>query len=95
MQLGFPSLIRIQHGFVRIEKNPMLCYANTIDWEAITDERDSVDNGNVLGNYIRNGELVECPTTAVCRGCEPRFCWNNFSCQKFETGLNAFGELKD
>lgn len=109
-QIGFPSLTRIQHGFVRIDKSPILCYADAvsvlfaevsiifyieyaqIDWEAITDEKDGTLNGNAMGNFIRNGDLVDCPTTSVCRGCDPRYCWNPFMCQRFETGLDAFGE---
>ena len=33
--VGLPSLTHIMNGGVRIEKNPKLCYENTIEWEKI------------------------------------------------------------
>jgi len=34
--LGLVSLRSIVRGAVRIEKNPQLCYVDTIDWRALT-----------------------------------------------------------
>jgi len=34
--LGLVSLRSIVRGAVRIEKNPQLCYVDTIDWTALT-----------------------------------------------------------
>lgn len=63
-----------------------------IDWDAITGVEDSLVKGNLIGNYIQINE-TRCPTTTSCRGCDPRFCWNPRMCQKFETGVNAFGNF--
>lgn len=40
--IGLSSLTHIERGGVRIEKNPKLCFTNTIDWQAIT--TDGFDN---------------------------------------------------
>ncbi|XP_037952670.1 insulin-like receptor [Teleopsis dalmanni] len=32
LNLGLVSLLRIQHGDVRIESNPLLCYTHTVNW---------------------------------------------------------------
>lgn len=34
-EVGLRSLAAIQRGSVRFEKNPVLCYVNTIDWDLI------------------------------------------------------------
>lgn len=31
-ELGLVELLRVQDGFIRIESNPMLCFAETVDW---------------------------------------------------------------
>jgi len=48
--LGLVSLRTIVRGAVRIEKNPQLCYVDTIDWTALT----SVDHEDdfVLQNKV-------------------------------------------
>lgn len=37
-EIGLISLARILRGAVRIEKNPNLCYVDTIDWSLITND---------------------------------------------------------
>jgi len=48
--LGLVSLRSIVRGAVRIEKNPQLCYVDTIDWTALT----SVDHEDdfILQNKV-------------------------------------------
>lgn len=31
-ELGLVELLRVQDGYIRIESNPMLCFAETVDW---------------------------------------------------------------
>ncbi|KAL1395916.1 hypothetical protein pipiens_010885 [Culex pipiens pipiens] len=38
-EVGLSSLMYIQRGGVRIEKNPKLCFANTVDWDAIAPQK--------------------------------------------------------
>ena len=40
--LGLNRLTRIMRGTVRIEKNPNLCYLNTVDWERLTGRKGMV-----------------------------------------------------
>lgn len=39
-EVGLSSLMYIQRGGVRIEKNPKLCFANTVDWDAIAPQSE-------------------------------------------------------
>lgn len=39
-EIGLYSLTDILHGGVRFEKNPALCYADTIDWNLILKDKD-------------------------------------------------------
>jgi len=50
--LGLVSLRSIVRGAVRIERNPKLCYVDTVDWTALT----SVDDKAlfVLQNKVRH-----------------------------------------
>ncbi|XP_052889500.1 insulin-like receptor [Anopheles moucheti] len=65
-ELGLTSLIDIQRGGVRIEKNPNLCHADTIDWKAIAPEGESWIKANQDAN-----ECTTCPsnvTVALANG---------------------------
>ncbi|XP_069958276.1 insulin-like receptor isoform X2 [Cherax quadricarinatus] len=80
LEVGLPSLTTILRGSVRIERNPALCYANSVDWNAIT----SYGMGN---NVIkRNRAVRECPKCpAACQGpdgCEEPRCWGPQHCQR-------------
>jgi len=61
--LGLVSLRSIVRGAVRIEKNPQLCYVDTIDWTSLT----SVDHEDdfVLQNKA-SSSVVSPLLCAVC-----------------------------
>ncbi|XP_049298689.1 insulin-like receptor isoform X1 [Anopheles funestus] len=59
-ELGLTSLIDIQRGAVRIEKNPNLCHADTIDWKAIAPEGESWIKANQGAN-----ECTTCPSNVT------------------------------
>ncbi|XP_058832990.1 insulin-like receptor isoform X2 [Topomyia yanbarensis] len=56
-EVGLISLTHISRGGVRIEKNPKLCFANTIDWNAIAPGSE---------NYVKENQKENacpiCPT---------------------------------
>ncbi|KMQ92816.1 insulin-like receptor protein [Lasius niger] len=80
-EIGLHSLTNILRGSVRFEKNPTLCYVDTIDWDIIA--KAGKGEHVISGNKITNG----CP---VCdKGCPPRqtkpdetLCWNRQYCQR-------------
>jgi len=96
--LGLGNLRRIVRGAVRIERNPRLCYIDTIDWSAVLGGR-KVDNF-VVQNRDQN-ECVNvcpprqgpsgrhCPTMAVTLDSGEKFsqplCWNADRCQSGES----------
>lgn len=46
-EIGLHSLTDVLKGSVRFEKNPQLCYVDTIDWNAITkSESDNIISVN-------------------------------------------------
>lgn len=58
-EIGLKSLTQIARGSVRIEKNPALCFVNTIDWSLIT------LNAGAKENVLKfNKPPNECPTCA-------------------------------
>ncbi|XP_068201400.1 LOW QUALITY PROTEIN: insulin-like peptide receptor [Palaemon carinicauda] len=88
--VGLLSLTVILRGSVRIERNPRLCYVNTIDWNNITVRR-------LAENYInRNRPDEECPSCPETLGCQQSKpcgslrCWSKNHCQKF-CGAKCFG----
>ncbi|CAG2100850.1 unnamed protein product, partial [Medioppia subpectinata] len=98
-QLGLRSLTHIVRGAVRVEKNPNLCFVETIDWDRIA---KSAKNGHYIhGNKARK----ECP---ICSSQCPyssartldgkqigdqsgRLCWNsqNDFCQKLSCPIEC------
>ncbi|XP_008551856.1 insulin receptor-related protein [Microplitis demolitor] len=71
-EIGLTKLTKILRGAVRIEKNPELCYASTIDWNEI------VVNGE---NFIKdNQNPADCRVN--CSSCPGKLCWNENICQK-------------
>ncbi|XP_055620712.1 insulin-like receptor isoform X2 [Toxorhynchites rutilus septentrionalis] len=91
-EIGLKSLTNVVRGGVRIEKNPKLCFANTIDWNAIAPGSE---------NYIRENQNENscpiCPTktnvilpngTTQAQKCpevsntKETLCWNAQHCQK-------------
>ncbi|XP_035903371.1 insulin-like receptor isoform X5 [Anopheles stephensi] len=79
-ELGLTSLIDIQRGGVRIEKNPNLCHADTIDWKTIAPEGENWIKANQDANecttcpsnvtvLLPNGmtQMIRCPSREVNR----------------------------
>merc|ERR1719228_2352992 len=65
------------NGGVRIEKNPRLCYVNTIKWEKIVvQESDKKSHIQIVDNQESNKCLDKCPSK-----CE-QSCWNLEQCQR-------------
>lgn len=96
-EIGLKSLVKILRGSVRIEKNPALCFVETVDWSLIT----SSSKDNLFSN---NKAINECPTcpngvstdknmnTAIQTNMgnipqtcperdKRRICWNRSDCQ--------------
>jgi len=90
--LGLWNLRRIVRGAVRIERNPRLCYVDTIDWAALLSSR-KVDNfivqnrdQNECVNVCPSGR--NCPTMVVALDSGEKFsqplCWDADGCQSGE-----------
>ncbi|XP_071552518.1 insulin receptor-related protein-like [Panulirus ornatus] len=82
-EVGLVSLTTILRGSVRIERNPSLCYANTIDWDHITRYRLGE---NVIKRNREEVECASCPGNLQCRGshqCDEDRCWGPQHCQLF------------
>ncbi|XP_055857084.1 insulin-like receptor isoform X2 [Episyrphus balteatus] len=84
-EVGLVSLTTIARGAIRMEKNPALCFLETIDWTRIT-----VNMTNDQHFFRGNKAAQECPgcpggldgneeKTKVCSGGN---CWNSMVCQK-------------
>lgn len=63
-----------------------------IDWEAITLENESNAVKSRKTNLIQKDEHNGCPSINSCPKCDPKYCWNNMHCQKFDRTHN--GKLK-
>lgn len=101
-ELGLQSLTRIIRGAVRIEKNPKLCYIDTVYWAALgTSKEDSF----ILQNKDVNECYNMCPKddrgNNVCyqrsikvdanENYQQAYCWNGDSCQL--SMLTFFGSM--
>ncbi|KFM63998.1 Insulin-like peptide receptor, partial [Stegodyphus mimosarum] len=86
LDIGLVNLTTILRGSVRIEKNPHLCYVDTIDWDILAKSGHG-------GHFIKkNKQHEECPDTCPDTNCptssnskSPRLqklCWNSHTCQK-------------
>lgn len=107
--IGLISLMSIVRGSVRIEKNPVLCYVDTIDWSYISHSGDE-------HFFKKNKPVNECPRK--CReGCPKQsslsvskisgpkttanLCWTDTHCQKTcpakceKSGCTETGECCD
>ncbi|XP_074651853.1 insulin-like peptide receptor [Tubulanus polymorphus] len=85
--LGLYSLTAILRGAVRLEKNPKLCYVDTLDWDLITNVAQS-DHF-----FVQNRDVDECVNICPKTGCQIRrlstdivqsrsVCWSSYNCQK-------------
>lgn len=72
-EIGLTKLTEISRGSVRIEKNPCLCYTNTLNWDLIVAAGENV--------IKENGEEVTCPG---CNHCPDSLCWSAQWCQMTE-----------
>lgn len=83
VELGLSRLTDIQRGAVRIEKNPNLCHANTVDWNRIAPH--AADGHHIVDNRDPS-ECAPCPEHCPFRdgrgGSGNRLCWNRERCQK-------------
>ncbi|KAG1673622.1 Insulin-like peptide receptor [Nymphon striatum] len=85
--IGLVSLSDILRGSVRIEKNPNLCYVNTINWDHIA---KSGKDGHLITANKNHGECHDvCPhegEISICPASGTHFglylCWNRSKCQK-------------
>ncbi|XP_075217094.1 insulin-like receptor [Lycorma delicatula] len=80
-ELGLKSLTDILRGAVYLNKNPSLCFVDTIDWNKIA--HMSIDGHYIMGNKKKN-ECPICPTTQICptSSTGDSLCWNSQHCQK-------------
>ncbi|XP_071965783.1 insulin-like peptide receptor isoform X2 [Antedon mediterranea] len=98
-EVGLQSLVNIKRGAVRIEKNPVLCYIDTIEWSLISEEHKE----NSFFGFNKDQGLCfnNCPDPAgtcsrtLANGQTKQLCWNDESCQKVcppECRDNCFDE---
>ena len=82
-ELGLVSLASIPKGAVRLEKNPNLCYIETIDWTKIVTgiHEENFFKGNKDTKECVNTCPKNCDTTLGYDRQEPR-CWTLKDCQK-------------
>lgn len=87
-EIGLYSLTNITRGSVRLEKNPQLCYVNTIDWDLIA---DAGKEGHYIKNNGRENECPPCPSDIPCPKREDGspLCWSRHHCQKVCHGCNG------
>ncbi|XP_035790294.1 insulin-like receptor [Anopheles albimanus] len=61
-ELGLTSLVHIANGAVRIERNSVLCHADTIDWNAIAANGTTP---NVINSNQNPNECTTCPSNVT------------------------------
>lgn len=100
-EIGLSSLNVIGRGAVRVEKNPVLCFVESIDWSLIA--RNSAVKNLFAFNKPQN-ECPLCPSgkrletsgevkdSSESLECPPskhdpksRLCWNRHNCQRSES----------
>ncbi|XP_034171540.2 insulin-like receptor-like isoform X1 [Osmia lignaria lignaria] len=80
-EIGLHSLTTVVRGSVRFEKNPVLCYVDTIDWDLIT--KAGKGENVISGNNRKNGCPVcekHCPQRLTKQ--DEYLCWNQEHCQR-------------
>ncbi|XP_061926885.1 insulin-like peptide receptor isoform X1 [Apis cerana] len=80
-EIGLHSLTTIVRGSVRFEKNPALCYVDTIDWDLIA--KAGKGEHVIAGNNPKNGCPVcekHCPQRLTKQ--DEYLCWNQQHCQR-------------
>lgn len=99
-EIGLKSLTEITRGGVRIEKNAMLCYVDTIDWPAIATKSTEIFIANNKPqnecpicssinstNDVSDKDSVRCPPNKSDH--KKGLCWNRQNCQIGKELLNA------
>lgn len=97
-EVGLQNLRFIGRGFVRIDKNPELCFADAIDWTAIAPHTSHKDHyvqtnrpanacplcpsGKTLDDQTKE---ISCPAASYDQ--KKRLCWNRNMCQKSKFNL--------
>ncbi|XP_042898264.1 insulin-like peptide receptor isoform X1 [Parasteatoda tepidariorum] len=96
-EIGLSNLTDILRGSVRIEKNPGLCYVETIEWDLIAKEGKG-------GHFIKgNKKSADCPNTCpgpptVCPKSTEKptyLCWNSQKCQKISPCIKKECDLQN
>uniref|UniRef100_A0A8B9L912 Tyrosine-protein kinase receptor n=1 Tax=Astyanax mexicanus TaxID=7994 RepID=A0A8B9L912_ASTMX len=86
--IGLYNLKNITRGAIRIEKNPELCYLDSVDWSLIMDaefnnyvagNKQSKECGDVCPGIME--DRPECPRTSFNDNYSYR-CWTSNHCQK-------------
>lgn len=93
-EIGLHSLTDITHGTIRIERNPSLCFVESIDWDLIASEHGEhyiqqekpehecpLCPGVDRGNAEGNTSLL-CTISRAPRLNGKYLCWNSQHCQK-------------
>lgn len=87
-EIGLIGLTVIERGAVRLEKNPMLCYIDTIDWTQIAtgvDWRDHFIKGNKISSECVDICPKDChstPLNDLDNHRQIQRCWTYNHCQK-------------
>ena len=99
--IALPSLQHIVRGAVRLEKNPNLCYIDTLNWKSIALSIQSNEDNFILQNKDldecvnvcprdENGDSM-CPKMRVPTpdgaGIPQPLCWNSEQCQRGQYSL--------
>ncbi|XP_064474784.1 insulin-like growth factor 1 receptor [Ornithodoros turicata] len=83
-QLGLSRLTAILRGSVRVEKNPQLCFTDTVNWEQIMYQNESSANMFMADNQDP-AECPPCPDHCPLRPSGTsgqRLCWDPHHCQR-------------
>ncbi|OTF78944.1 hypothetical protein BLA29_007654 [Euroglyphus maynei] len=93
-EIGLKSLTNILRGDIRIEKNPNLCFVDTVDWSRIA--RHLLITKNKEQKYCPNCDQ-KCPRVSARRidgkmigDSDNRVCWTSDICQKHCKLLDYF-----
>ncbi|KDR13786.1 hypothetical protein L798_12081, partial [Zootermopsis nevadensis] len=81
-ELGLYSLTDILRGGVRIEKNPLLCFVDTVSWDLIA--KAGHTSISVCSQDVQN-ECPMCPhEKLICHNSSTKgsLCWNHQKCQR-------------
>ncbi|KAL2077034.1 hypothetical protein ACEWY4_026538 [Coilia grayii] len=88
--IGLTSLRNITRGSIRIEKNPELCYVNSVDWSLVMDTSNNFIDGNkpeaecgdvCPGLMEEEDQLQQCVKTSF-KNKDRHRCWTSGHCQK-------------